>query len=472
MNKIYKEVLATISKTYLYVCIFFCCSQLTILKIGNRKPNMPAKANWIASLARLSFIIIFSLFGSLIQAQVTISPATGGTGISADKAANATVPSFTALSDIQIQESAAGDDFATNVTELVLNAPAGWEFNTSGVTVNATGGDITIGAVTYTTTSITIPLTVASVGNIDLITISNLAVRAIDGASLPNSGDITPTFTGSINGLTTSSGLGALSQVVGNASKLVFTSQPGTATYGSVIGASTLATTDQFNNSSSVGLAANVIVTTTIASGTGTLSGTTTQNIGTSGGDGTVSFSNLFTSTAGAKTISVSAPGLTSAISNSFTIDQAPLTITANDQVKTYSTTLALGTSAFTTTGLVNGETTGSVTLTSAGAINTANVGSYPIVPSAATGGTFTASNYTITYTSGTLVVTQASTTISVTSNNNPSCSGSPVILTATITPNLATGTVEFFKGATSLGTATISGGVAILYDFFSISWS
>ena len=42
----------------------------------------------------------------------------------------------------------------------------------------------------------------------------------------------------------------------------------------------------------------------------------------------------------------------------------------------------------------------------------TTAVGTYPITASAATGGTFTASNYTITYVTGTLTVTQASQTI------------------------------------------------------------
>ena len=96
----------------------------------------------------------------------------------------------------------------------------------------------------------------------------------------------------------------------------------------------------------------------------------------------------------------------------SFIVDQAPLVITANDQNKTYGTTLALGTSAFSATGLVNGETIGSVTLASTGAINTADVGTNPIALSAATGGTFTASNYTITYNPGTLTVNAAPLTI------------------------------------------------------------
>ena len=62
-------------------------------------------------------------------------------------------------------------------------------------------------------------------------------------------------------------------------------------------------------------------------------------------------------------------------------------------------------------------DTIGSVTLTSSGAPASATVGAYSIVPSAATGGTFQATNYTITYaTTGTLTVNPGPLT--VTANN------------------------------------------------------
>ncbi len=59
--------------------------------------------------------------------------------------------------------------------------------------------------------------------------------------------------------------------------------------------------------------------------------------------------------------------------------------------------------SGFITTGLVKGETIGSVTETSAGAAATAALAGspYPITPSGATGGSFAASNYTIRYVNG-----------------------------------------------------------------------
>ena len=52
------------------------------------------------------------------------------------------------------------------------------------------------------------------------------------------------------------------------------------------------------------------------------------------------------------------------------------------------------------------------------------------------------------------------STTI-LTSSANPSCFGTPVTLTATVTPATATGIVQFYDGAVLLGIGALSGGVA-----------
>jgi filamentous hemagglutinin family protein len=88
------------------------------------------------------------------------------------------------------------------------------------------------------------------------------------------------------------------------------------------------------------------------------------------------------------------------------TVTPTPLTITANDASKTYGQTLVLPDTAFTTTGLVNGDTVTSVPETSAGTVATAAVvGSpYAITPGTATG-TYDASNYTVSYVDGKLYV-------------------------------------------------------------------
>ncbi|MBT8603072.1 hypothetical protein G6662_00585 [Polynucleobacter paneuropaeus] len=98
---------------------------------------------------------------------------------------------------------------------------------------------------------------------------------------------------------------------------------------------------------------------------------------------------------------------LRAATAQAYIITAANLSITANNQNATYGTALTVGSGStqFASSGLKNSETIGSITLASTGASNTASVGSYNIVPSAATGGTFTASNYNITYNNGTLTV-------------------------------------------------------------------
>lgn len=106
----------------------------------------------------------------------------------------------------------------------------------------------------------------------------------------------------------------------------------------------------------------------------------------------------------------VQAPGNATA----FSILQAPLTVAANDASKSYGQTVTFTGTEFTPTGLQNSETIGNVTLTSTGAISTANVAGspYSIVSSNATGGTFNPANYSISYTNGALTVNPASLTV------------------------------------------------------------
>jgi len=84
------------------------------------------------------------------------------------------------------------------------------------------------------------------------------------------------------------------------------------------------------------------------------------------------------------------------------------LNITALDQSKPFGESLPLGSgqTAFTATGLADGETIGSITLTANGgteANDTAGV--YMLTPSTAVGGTFNPANYSIFYFPGTLTV-------------------------------------------------------------------
>src|SRR5690606_30822384 len=75
-----------------------------------------------------------------------------------------------------------------------------------------------------------------------------------------------------------------------------------------------------------------------------------------------------------------------------------------------YGSTLTLGSTEFTTDGLVNGDAVTSVTLTSAGTVATAAVGTYDINATNAQGTGLT--NYTISYAKGTLTVNKKDLTI------------------------------------------------------------
>ncbi len=100
------------------------------------------------------------------------------------------------------------------------------------------------------------------------------------------------------------------------------------------------------------------------------------------------------------------------------TITAAGLTITATDQNQTYGfggAGAALGTTGFNAVGLQGGQTIGSVTLNTnatTSASSNYNVGTWTLTPSAATGGTFNAANYAITYNNGTMTVNKANLTV------------------------------------------------------------
>jgi len=95
-------------------------------------------------------------------------------------------------------------------------------------------------------------------------------------------------------------------------------------------------------------------------------------------------------------------------VSDSVSVIPRPLTVTASNQSKIYGSATILGTSAFTTSGLVNSDGVTNVTLTSPGSSAAASVagGPYAITPSAAAGTGL--SNYTISYVNGQLTVNPA----------------------------------------------------------------
>ena len=156
----------------------------------------------------------------------------------------------------------------------------------------------------------------------------------------------------------------------------------------------------------------------TSATITGTLSGVISPDAVTLVGTGTFASADVGTGIsvtsiatlggAGAGNYSLTQPtGLTGEIT------LKSLTITATDVSKEIGVLLTggAGSSAFTSTGLAGSETIGSVTIIYGAAAGTtgqgATAGTYSgqVTPSAATGGTFNAANYSITYSSGSITV-------------------------------------------------------------------
>ena len=165
-------------------------------------------------------------------------------------------------------------------------------------------------------------------------------------------------------------------------------------------------------------------LTTASATGTPALSGLVGSDTVTLGGTASYTFSSAAVGTA--KSITTTGYTMSGGQSSYYTLTQptlsanitaASLAITAQNVIKAFGVTLTGGggSTAFTPSGLQNGETIGTVTITygtGAAASDAAGIYAGAVTPSAATGGTFTASNYSISYESGNITVS-ASPTIS-----------------------------------------------------------
>lgn len=138
-----------------------------------------------------------------------------------------------------------------------------------------------------------------------------------------------------------------------------------------------------------------------------------TQSIGTSG---TIASTTVYLRLAANSAVAsysglvvCSSTGATSVnvVTTASSVSSKALVITAQNRTKVFGATLDLGGTAFNANGLVLGQTIGSVTFTASGGTGaTVALGIYSITPSAATGGTFVADNYDVSYQPGTLTVT------------------------------------------------------------------
>ena len=140
-------------------------------------------------------------------------------------------------------------------------------------------------------------------------------------------------------------------------------------------------------------------------------------------------------------------------IKGTFTISVRDITVTADDQGKTYGDADPALTYQITSGSLVGGDNfTGAISRVAG-----ESVGTYDIEQ----GTLALSSNYNLTFIKGTLTVNKGTISLEVTSSTPSSKSGHSVTLTVTITGTGATGTVTIKDGETILGTSTLSNGTA-----------
>ncbi|MHB1701100.1 MAG: Ig-like domain repeat protein [Acidobacteriaceae bacterium] len=146
----------------------------------------------------------------------------------------------------------------------------------------------------------------------------------------------------------------------------------------------------------------------------------------------------------------------TASVTGTLTVTPAPLTVTASSASRAYGTPNPALTA--TIVGLVAGNTATATATTTATV--SSPVGTYPIVPAITPTGSTSLSNYTVTVVNGTLTVTQALTTTTLTTSAPSVYLGTPVTFTAQVKSAVGLvppGTVTFTDGTQVLGTVALS---------------
>lgn len=271
---------------------------------------------WLAAM--LSAILL--LFFDTAFAAVTVTAATGGTSISADTTGGA----WTALTGPSIAETTAG---SIDTGTIILSVPPGFLFNTGStvtatVTCAGTGRDLLLSSTTATLTSTTIAITVTRTSNNSrLCTIDYTGIQVQPTAGSPLASGLI-TNSGTSVGPPSPGSYGQLTEVVGAASQLGFSIQPGNTAAGcpsalnDIAGPPTVVIQDQFGNALGAGSQSISMAIGTNPSG-GTLTGTTSVTASA----GVAAFSQLRIDKAGTGyTLITSSAGLTSATSNAFNI--------------------------------------------------------------------------------------------------------------------------------------------------------
>src|SRR5437868_3944526 len=134
---------------------------------------------------RLGLLVgVVAIHSAQALASVTVTEPVGGQNLSADKSLNSTNgAAFTALGSIVITEGAISDIAAGNNQTFILTAPDGWRFSAGVGSVTFQGSrDITAASIAVTASNLTVTLSVGGVIKSDILTISGLQVKPLDGS--------------------------------------------------------------------------------------------------------------------------------------------------------------------------------------------------------------------------------------------------------------------------------------------------
>jgi hypothetical protein len=310
---------------------------------------------------------------------VSITPASGGTSISADTAATGGTGAWTSLGAISITELLSTDIAAGNNVTLVLSCPVGFQFRTDvtpSISVSGLGNVQSASIAVTSSTNVTITLTVGSglsvLNTINIGSTSPLQVRPTVGTPLASGEHIFRPAdnpgTANIAGVTTSadgstgSNFGTLTEVAGATTRMFLTlpgetftagqgnsGTPTAQTAGTAFNIARLSATDNFTNPAT-SYTGNKTITYSGPGGTATY--TTTVNF--SAGQSTTTLATTLRK-AETITITASASGVTGVPSSSLTIQ--PTSFSAL-QLLTPGETAAPGTTTG-KTGTPTSETAG-----------------------------------------------------------------------------------------------------------------
>ena len=144
------------------------------------------------------------------NAAITVTPGSGGTNICSALAVGGSAPAFTTLGTITLTEGLVGD-MTNGFHLLVINAPAGWKFNTVAPTLGFTPGrNVTaVNLISITAASLTMSINVGCVTLIDAVTIAGLQVEATATGS--GAGNITESAAAGLTGINGATNFGSLS---------------------------------------------------------------------------------------------------------------------------------------------------------------------------------------------------------------------------------------------------------------------